>query len=390
MTRLPALLVSAGACLRSFELDVDDARVEPRGSIDLPANVQYAWPNARADVLYVATSNGGPGGANRRGDRHHVAAVGIDPRTRELALLAQAQPLAARPIHLTTDGDSAHVVVTYNDPPGVTVHRVERDGGLGATVPQAGSLDYGIYPHQGRVAPSSRFVVVVARGNSATPGRREDPGSLNVFGYRDGVLAPHARVAPGDGYGFGPRHVDFHPAAPWLFASLERQNELHVFRCDADGSLSAAPVHRCSTLARPGAVRDRQLAGTLHVHPRGHVLYVANRALGLRDVDGRKVGIGGETTLTVFAIDAGTGALARLQAIETHGASPRTFALDPTGRLLLAANSVPRLEATPQGIVETPRSVALFAVADDGTLRHRRTHAFEDAAGDLLWMNVVA
>jgi len=165
---MPVVLLSAGSRLLSIDLE-SDARLIPRSSIELPAAVQYAWPHAREPIVYVATSNGGPGSADRRGDRHHITALRVDPRTRRLSLHAPPQPLGARPIHLTTDGESEHAVVTYNMPPGVTVHRVERGGGLGGLVRQPLSLDFGIYPHQARVGPSNRFAVVVARGNSATP-----------------------------------------------------------------------------------------------------------------------------------------------------------------------------------------------------------------------------
>jgi len=58
------------------------------------------------------------------------------------------------------------------------------------------------------------------------PAKPEDPGALKIFGFEDGQLTNRASIAPGGGYGFGPRHLDFHPAQPWVYVSLERQNKL--------------------------------------------------------------------------------------------------------------------------------------------------------------------
>jgi len=126
-----------------------------------------------------------------------------------------------------------------------------------------------------------RIVVIVRRGD-----------------VRGGKAEPHDRtnevsVAPNGGYGFGPRHLDFHPTKPWVYVSLERQNRLDVFAFH-DTTLLAVPVFQTGTLAEPDNIRGRQAAGTVHVHPKGHVVYVANRASSTVPADGRQVFAGGD------------------------------------------------------------------------------------------------
>ena len=388
MTRPLAAVLAIGPRLVQLEVDVEAATLQERSSLDLGLNVQYAWPHASGDFLYVATSNGGPGGTSN--DRHEAVVVRLDPRTRALAPHGEPQPLPARPVHHTTDSRSAHALVAYNQPSGLTVHAIRADGRLGERVPQQDGLDFGIYAHQVRVTPNDRSVILVTRGNSATAEKPEDPGALKVFAFRNGVLSAEESIAPDGGYGFGPRHVDVHPALPFVYVSLERQNALQAFPLSPDGRVGARACVAVSTLADPAHVRRRQLAGAIHLHPRGHVVYVANRALGLAEVDGRQVSIGGETSITAHAIDPSTGAVRRIQDIDTRGASPRTFAIDPGGRLLLVANSTPLHEQRGDAIVTTPPNLAVFRLDDDGRLHYVRRYEFPGADHPMLWVGLVA
>src|SRR5665213_3599573 len=72
-----ALYASIGNELTHYDIDVAGATLTRRGSVGLPANVQYAWPHASRPLLYVATSDSasgmGPAGAN-----HHLSALRID------------------------------------------------------------------------------------------------------------------------------------------------------------------------------------------------------------------------------------------------------------------------------------------------------------------------
>ena len=108
------------------------------------------------------------------------------------------------------------------------------DSSAGPEIVPPTPVDAGIFPHQILATPDNRLVLVPARGHDATRDRAEEPGSLRVFRFQDGRLSPLFSPAPNGGYGFGPRHIDFHPTKPWLFASLERQNALSVFRMSGD------------------------------------------------------------------------------------------------------------------------------------------------------------
>ena len=86
-------------------------------------------------------------------------------------------------------------------------------------VPQTEKLDTGMFAHQVRMTPSNRAAVLVTRGNNAEGGKPEDPGAIKTFSFNNGVLKNLASIAPGNGLGFGPRHLDFHPTEPWTFVS---------------------------------------------------------------------------------------------------------------------------------------------------------------------------
>src|SRR6266550_938822 len=229
------------------------------------------------------------------------------------------------------------MLVAFPNPSAVRVYRINKDATLGEEVKQPGSIDAGIYAHQVRTTPDNKLAILVTRGNEGTPSKPEDPGALKVFDYKDGLLTNEVSVAPNGGYGFGPRHLDFHPTRPWVYVSLERENKLDMFKLDGD-ALAAAPAFRKETLAEPNNKKSRQAAGTVHVHPNGRFVYGVNRADTTTEFEGRKVFVGGENTLAVYSIDPSTGEPRPIQHVDTRGIHCRTFHIDPSGRMLVAAH----------------------------------------------------
>lgn len=370
-----ALYASVGPELTHYDVDFDNASLSKRATVKCPASIQYVWPHPSKRYLYVAWSDGGPAGAAGAptgGSRHGVTAFRVDSS----GVLQQFGPtiaLPSRPVHLTLDIPGTHVLVAHTIPSGLTVWNIAADGSLGSEVKQPAGLDMGVYAHQVRVDPSNKAVYLVTRGNGPTKDKPEDPGALKIFTYKDGLLANLASVAPGGGYGFQPRHLDFHPSKPWVYVSLERQNKLDVYLKQKDGNLSRKPIFTRDSLANPARSNAGQAAGTVHLHPDGKIVYQANR----------QSGTDGENTIAVYSINQSTGEPTLIQNIDTHGSSPRTFSLDPQARIMVAANQVP----PPGG---GPASMAVYRVRKDGKLDYVRKYDIEATnARSLFWMGLV-
>ena len=173
-----------------------------------------------------------------------------------------------------------------------------------------------------------------------------------------------------------------------MYVSLERQNKLDVFKLQND-SLDPQPIFSKDTLAEPGNIRPRQLAGTVHVHPDGRSVYVANRSDAMTDFQGKQVYLGGENNIAVFAIDAGTGEPTLIQTMDSHGFHPRTFALDPSGRMLVAANITPRLVRDGDQVRLQPATLAAYRVGTDGKLAFVRSYDVETGGSYQFWGGMV-
>src|SRR3981189_3526394 len=75
-----ALYANVGADLTHYDVDVAGAELTKRGTVTLPAAVQYAWPHASRRYLYVASSSSASG-YGRAGAGQHGGAVKIHPPT---------------------------------------------------------------------------------------------------------------------------------------------------------------------------------------------------------------------------------------------------------------------------------------------------------------------
>jgi 6-phosphogluconolactonase len=377
---------STGPQLSLFEVDVADATLERRSTVTLPANVQYAWPHPSKRYLYVVSSDGGPGLA---GTTHLATAFRIDPLSGVLQPHGEQRSLPSRPIHTSVDRSGGYLLTAYNDPSNVTVHRINGDGSIGEAVSQPGLLDTGIYAHQIRTTPGNETAILVARGNNPAGGKPEDPGALKVFAFKRGVLTNLASVAPGTGLGFGPRHLDFHPTQPWVYVSIERQNKLYVYELQSDATLGRDPLFVKDTLAEPANVKPGQGAGAIHVHPDGRFVYLTNRNQDEVEFQGTKVFNGGENNVAVFSIDAKTGEPSLIQTAQGHGIHLRTFGIDPSGRLLVAASIRPLAVRDGDTMGTLTAGIMVYRIAGDGTLAFVRKYDVDTARGQQFWSGMV-
>jgi 6-phosphogluconolactonase (cycloisomerase 2 family) len=370
---------SVGPVLTLYDVDVEQAALMQRSTVTLPANIQYAWPHPSRRFLYVVSSTGGP---DLAGDKHYASALAINPATGALRPHGDPAALPSRPIHASVDANGRYLLVAHNAPSAITVHRINADGTLGAAVAQRDDLDTGIYAHQIRATPDNRTAILVTRGNNAGDGKPEDPGALKTFRFDDGRLTNLASITPGDGLGFGPRHLDFHPTKPWVFVSVERQNKLHVYALDADTGLSRSPLFIKETLSDPKTTVP-QGAGAIHVHPDGKFVYLTNRTFPASGPGARQVAPGGENSVAAFAVDQTTGEPTLVQNLDGRGLQLRTFGIDPSGRLLVVAS----IMAAGDGAL--PAGIAAMRLGADGRLSFVRKYDVDVGDRQQFWSGMV-
>jgi 6-phosphogluconolactonase (cycloisomerase 2 family) len=377
---------SIGPELARYDIDVDGAALVRRDSVTTPgANVQYVWPHPSKKFLYVVSSDGGPG--TIPGTRHIATAFRIDPASGALTPHGNIAPLPSRPVHCSVDRSGEYLLTAYNQPSSITVHRIKPDGTLGEQIPPREKLDAGIFAHQALTTPGNRTAIMVTRGNNPESNKPEDPGALKVYGFEDGVLSNLASIQRGDGLGFGPRHFDIHPSQPWLFLSVERQSELHVYKLNDDGTLPRDAVFIKNALADRANHAPTQMAGAIHIHPNGRFVYMTNRNSGTEEIGGRKVFKGGENNVAAFSIDPATGEPTLIQNIEAQTVHLRTFAIDPTGRLLIAASILPM--AMRDGST-MPAALVVYRIGSDGKLTFARKVDVDTGRFMQFWTGIVA
>ena len=384
--RRTVFYAATGAELSLYLIDERNLTLSRDTAVTLPAAVQYAWPHPSKKFLYVAYSNRG---GSDRGDTNGVSTFRVDSKTGRLQPVGRAVEWSNRPIHITVDATGSYLLAAFNAPSALSVHRIDKNGSVGEAIAQAAAIDAGIYAHQVRVAPSNRTAILVTRGNDAAAARPEDPGAIKVFEFSGGQLSHEQSVAPGNGFGFGPRHLDFHPAKPWVYVSMERENQLQVFGLRR-GNLTTQALFVKTTLRDPANVQLAQLAGPIHFRPDGKFVYLANRADGVADFQGKKVFAGGENSIAVYRVEQTTGEPALIQNIDTQSFHPRTFSIHPSGAMLIAASVHPMLVRSGEQVTRMPAALSVFRMETDGSLAFERKYPVDTSSGSLFWCGMMA
>jgi 6-phosphogluconolactonase len=378
-----------GDRLTQWDVDVDAATLTPRASVTLPSNIQYVWPHPSRKYLYVSTSDAASGNAPNPGKVHRLCVLRVDA---DGALSMHGEPgvLPQRPIHNSIDAGGDYALTCYNNPSNVTVHRINSDGTVGRQVQQEAKLDYGIFAHQILSMPGNSSVIMVTRGNRPESNKAEDPGALKIYSFKGGQLSPLANLPVGGngGLGYGPRHLDFHPLKPWVYVSVESQNELHMHRMEAD-SLSAEPLFKKRSTIGTYDISFPQAAGGIHMHPNGRTVYVSNRASATVDFNGKKVFLGGENNIAVFSIDAATGEPTLIQNEDPDSFHIRTFSIDASGRIMVAASIIDMNVRDGDNVRQVPAALTVFRIGEDGKLAIARKYDVELGGKFQWWTGLV-
>jgi 6-phosphogluconolactonase len=285
-----------------------------------------------------------------------VSAFAIDRQTGSLTLLNQVATRGAGPCYISLDKSDKYypdlsnstwfTLVANYDGGSVASFPIRDDGSLGPAasfIQHAGSSvnkerQEAPHAHWVSTSPDNRFALVADLGL--------DEVLIYRFDVTKGTLSPNdppfVKVNPGA----GPRHFAFHPNGKFGYVLNEMDATVTAFSFHSkNGSLSV--LQTINTL--PKNYSGPKEAAELVVHPSGKFLYASNRA--------------GVDTITAFSIDPARGTLKLAGKTSTQGRTPRNFAIDPTGKFLLAANQesnnivVFKIDAATGGLAPTGQTM---------------------------------
>ena len=256
-----------------------------------------------------------------------VSAYAIDGKTGDLHLLNTVPSGGTSTCYLSVDKTGKYLLTASYGSGSISVVRVREDGGLGeetAFVQHIGHSGKQTQAHPSAidVSPDNRFAIV--------PDLGLDKVLIYHFDPNTGALSPPDPPFAALPANSGPRHFVFDSGGRFGYLMNELNDVVSVFSWDpAKGTLSS--VQDASTQF-PDFVGSNHTA-EIEILPNGRFLYQSNRRL-------RSDNVRGPDTIGVFAIDAQKGTLTLVEQTTTGGIMPRSFAIDPTGNYLLAANEL--------------------------------------------------
>ena len=107
------------------------------------------------------------------------------------------------------------------------------------------------------------------------------------------------------------------------------------------------------------------------------------------DANGTKAFTGGENNVAVFAIDQASGEPTLIQNADGHAIELRTFGIEPSGRMLVAASIKPVPVRDAGGIKTVPARLCVFHIGNDGKLTLKRHYDVDTGAYQQFWGGMV-
>jgi 6-phosphogluconolactonase len=249
-----------------------------------------------------------------------VTSYSLDSKSGKLTQLNQVPSGGADPCYVSFDQTGKYLLVANYTGGSVATFPVTPDGRIGsaaAFVQHVGSgpnkeRQEGPHAHYIGSSADNRFVFVVDLGLDEVVVYHFDPAKGSLTPNHP----PFVKVAPGA----GPRHLAFHPNGKFAYMLSEVNSTVTIFAYDSkNGSFST--LQTLSTIPKDFTAHND--TAEIVVHPSGKFLYASNR---------------GHDSIAEFSIDPVRGTLTLVGHFSTEGKTPRNFALDPTGKFLLAAN----------------------------------------------------
>jgi 6-phosphogluconolactonase len=310
-TTMPAAQAATFVYVSNAETnDIDVLRLDPAGGDLTPVErvtipkVKAAGPTTPMAVtpdkrhLHVAV----------RSEPYWVSSFTIDPATGKLKFV-ESELLLESMAYISVDRAGKFLFSASYPGHKLTVNPINPENYIWPAQQVAAGLPNA---HAVLADPSNRYVLATSLGSDR----------IVVFPYdaARGELALNDMKSTSVKEKAGPRHFVFHPNGRLVYLLCELDGTVYAFDYDPQkGALTQKQV----IATMPADYQGKIWAADLHITPDGKFLYASER-----------------TTSTLIGFKVGDdGALTALERAETEQ-QPRAFAIDPSGRYLLAVGQL--------------------------------------------------
>lgn len=293
-----------------YRLDTVSGNLSKVTSVKI-GNPSYLTATANGFV-YACTNTKTP-------NQGSVSAYKFNPEKKKLTFINKQSSGGENPVYLSTDQSGKWLVNGNYTGSGVSVHPLLRDGSIGALAQNfkytKGSVDVKrqekSHIHSTVFSPKGDFLFAPDLGAD----------KVRIYSFnptKAEPLQPSPEPFTKAVSGSGPRHFTFHPNGKFAYCIEEMGGAVSAFAYN-NGRLDS--IQRIYT--HPETMTDGFESSDIHVSPDGKFLYAANR--------------GKENNIAIFSINP-DGTLKHVAYQSTLGNHPRIFAIDPSGKFLIATN----------------------------------------------------
>lgn len=293
-----------------YQLDTVNGRLAKVTSVKV-GNPSYITVTKNG-YLYACTNTKTP-------NEGSVSSYKFNAVKRSLTFINKQDSGGENPVYLSIDASGKWLVNANYTQSGISVHPLNTDGSIGVTLQNLtyteGSIDLerqaGSHIHSAVFAPDFKYIF--------SPDLGADKIRTYAFNMTNiqPLQASSASFTPATP-GSGPRHFTFHPNGKFAYCIEEMGGAVSAYTYN-NGKLDS--FQRIYT--HPETLNDGFESSDIHISPDGKFLYASNR--------------GKENNIAIFFI-ANNGTLKLVGYQSTLGIHPRIFAIDPTGKFLIATN----------------------------------------------------
>lgn len=294
-----------------YRFYVETGKLAYLSQIEGVSNPSYLCVSKDNHFIYAVNEDGKQGG---------VSSFSFEPNEGKITLLNKQSSAGADPCYISVDADRKNVFVANYSSGSLSVLPVNKDGSLqppSQVIKDTGkgpdtSRQEGPHVHTAYFSPNEKYLLYTDLGTD----------KLNIYRYHSSKPQPLSPATPASisvKPGKGPRHLVFSPDKKYLYLLQEMGSAINVYNFNGGD-----PKEIQSVDMLPAGFKGTNGAAAIHFSADGRFLYASDRL--------------DASAILVYAVNQETGQISFIQRQLTYGKNPRDFAIDPTGKFLLAAN----------------------------------------------------